>query len=215
MMRKLQTWLVDYVYAAKLYSQFFVHRHPPEHYLGYVDNTKVPVILIPGVNTKWHFLKKMADSVSKTGHPVHVVKELGYNRKEIATSAKLVRIFIDEKALHNVIILAHSKGGLIGKEVLLAHNQDNRIIKVIAIAAPFLGSKLAARIPDKAITELAPHSAIVQEHNARATANADIISIYGLYDNHVWPTENSILVGAENIVVTTGGHHQILLNPKT
>jgi len=106
----IKYWIKDYAHALKMYMQTFTHKDAPEHYLGYVDTTKVPVILIPGVNTKWHFMKKIADDISKLGHPVHVIKELGHNRLEISVSAKIVRSCIDDKDLHNAMILAHSKG---------------------------------------------------------------------------------------------------------
>jgi len=212
---KLHVWIIDYLHAMSLYGQLLIHRHPPEHYLGYIDSAKVPVLLIPGVNTKWHFLKRISDQISLAGHPVYVVKKLGYNRQAIPVSAQIVRDFLVDNDLQNVIILAHSKGGLIGKEVLLRHNQDRKVIKVIAIAAPFLGSKMAVNMPDKALAELSPTSSILQDHNSSLLVNKDIISIYGWYDNHVWPTEHSVLEGAANIKVETGGHHQILSNPKT
>ncbi len=214
MVRKLKAWVEDYVHAANLYGKSFIYRKPPKHYLGHINDTKVPVILIPGINTKWQFLKLIADKISILGHPIYVLRELGYNRKEINTSAKQVRALIDEKDLKNVIILSHSKGGLIGKETLIRLNEDGRILKVIAIATPFLGSNISQLVPDKTVKELSPKSQIIQEHNRNFEVNKHIISIYGMYDNHVWPTENSILKGAENIQIDVDGHHKILSNPK-
>jgi len=208
-------WLRDYAHAAKYYAQTITHSDAPEHYLGYIDNTKVPVLLIPGVNTKWHFLKRIADDISHIGHPVHIIKDLGHNRQAISPSADIVRAYIDEHDLHNIIILAHSKGGLIGKQLLLKQNQDKRIVKVIAIASPFEGSSLAKVMPDRAMSELSPASTIVQDQRTSTDVNQDIISIYGMYDNHVWPVASAILTGAENIQVNTDGHHQILSSDQT
>ena len=215
MLTTIAYWIKDYVHALKMYMQTFTHKDAPEHYLGYIDTAKVPVILIPGVNNKWHFLKKIADDISAIGHPVHVIKELGHNRIEINASAKIVRQMIDDNDMRNVIILAHSKGGLIGKEVLLNYNHDQRVIKMIAIASPFQGSTMASFVPDKAIKELSPASSIVQTQNKSVEVNKAIISIYGMYDNHVWPTESSVLQGAENIQINTYGHHQILSSEET
>ncbi|MBL4644709.1 MAG: alpha/beta hydrolase [Candidatus Pacebacteria bacterium] len=214
MVTKLRAWIEDYIHAANFYSKSFIYREPPEHYLGHISDTKVPIILVPGLNTKWQFLKLIADRISILGHPIYVVSSLGYNRKEIQESAKLVRALIDEKNLKNVIILSHSKGGLIGKEVLIRLNEDKKILKVIAIATPFLGSGITKFSLDKSVKELAPKSEIIQEHNKNFDVNKDIISIYGMYDNHVWPTEHSILEGAENIQVDIDGHHKILAKPK-
>ena len=215
MFTTIQYWIKDYAHALKMYAQTLTHKDAPEHYLGYIDTTKVPIILIPGVNTKWHFLKKIADDISKIGHPVHTIKELGHNRLEIGVSAKIVRQMIDANNLHNVIILAHSKGGLIGKEVLLNYNLDQRVIKMVAIASPFGGSTMASFVPDKAIKELSPASQVVQIQHENTEVNQAIISIYGMYDNHVWPTESAVLEGAENIQVNTDGHHQILSSEET
>ena len=182
MLTTIAYWIKDYVHALKMYMQTFTHKDAPEHYLGYIDTAKVPVILIPGVNNKWHFLKKIADDISAIGHPVHVIKELGHNRIEINASAKIVRQMIDDNDMRNVVILAHSKGGLIGKEVLLNYNHDQRVIKMIAIASPFQGSTMASFVPDKAIKELSPASSIVQTQNKSVEVNKAIISIYGMYE---------------------------------
>ena len=215
MFSTVTAWLRDYAYATKFYAQTLTNQNPPQHYLDYIDNTKVPVLLIPGVNTKWHFLKRIADDISQVGHPVHIIKDLGHNRQAISPSADIVRAYIDEHDLHSVIILAHSKGGLIGKQLLLQHNHDKRIVKVIAIASPFAGSSLAKVMPDRAMRELSSASTIVQDQHANTDVNQDIISIYGMYDNHVWPVASAILAGAENIQVNTNGHHQILSSDQT
>lgn len=214
MFKKILSWIEDYVHGAYLYSKSFWYRKPPEEYLGHVVNKKVPIILIPGVNTKWPFLKMIADEVSAAGHPVYTVKDLGYNRKEIRPSAVLVRNLIDSQQLKDVIILAHSKGGLIGKELLMYCNSDVRIQKVIAIASPFAGSGISKIVPDKVAKELGPESVVILEQNLNTEVNKDIISVYGTYDNHVWPTESCRLDGAENIQVAVDGHHKILSYPE-
>lgn len=86
---------------------------------------------------------------------------------------------------------------------------------MIAIASPFQGSTMASFVPDKAIKELSPTSQVVQIQNENNEVNQAIISIYGMYDNHVWPTESAVLKGAENIQINTNGHHQILSSEET
>ncbi|MEK7465318.1 MAG: hypothetical protein AAB631_00915 [Patescibacteria group bacterium] len=118
-------WVHDYLHAIHKQSYAFLYRKPPAHYLGYVKHDKKPIILIPGVYEKWHFLKALADPLSRMGHPVYALEHLGYNTKEIHRSAQLVRELIDKQNLNNIVILAHSKGGLIGK-YLLAFNNKRR-----------------------------------------------------------------------------------------
>jgi hypothetical protein len=213
MIRKLKSWGEDYIHLASLYGKTVWYRTPPEDYLGYIVQTKVPVVLLPGVNTTWQFMKIIADEVSRVGHPIYILKDLGYNRKEIRESADIARALIDKENLQNVIILAHSKGGLIGKELLINSNADSVITKVITIATPFCGSRIAKVVPDAAMKELRPDSKVILNHNINSDVNKDIISIYGTFDNHIWPTESCHLEGAENIQVPVDGHHKILSYP--
>jgi pimeloyl-ACP methyl ester carboxylesterase len=210
MVKKLTNWVRDYFYMAKGHA--FMFHKPPKHYLGYVIENKSPVILIPGVTTKWQFLKALADLISMKGHPVYTVESLGYNTKAVDESAKLVRELIDEKNLQNVIVVAHSKGGLIAEYLLMYHNQDERVKKVIAIATPFLGSHAVRFLPGKAFRELHPDSEVIKKLNSSNEVNHKIVSIYGEYDNHVWPTGNCRLEGAKNIQVNVFGHHKILFS---
>ena len=191
MTKKFTNWVRDYLYLIKGYS--FLFYKPPKHYLGFVLEKKPPVILIPGVNIKWQFLKAIADLISLNGNPVYAVEHLGYNTKAIDHSAKVIRELIDEKNLHDVIIVAHSKGGLIAKHLLAYDNKDGRIVKVIAIATPFQGSHLVKFIRSKTLKELHPESEIIKKLHSQADVNHKIVSIFGEYDNHVWPTESSRL----------------------
>ncbi|MCX6763503.1 MAG: alpha/beta hydrolase [Candidatus Moranbacteria bacterium] len=208
--KKITNWVRDYFYLAKGHA--FMFRKPPKHYLGYISGNKPPIILIPGVYSKWQFLKAIADPISLKGHPVYAVENLGYNTKAIDHSAKLIRELINEKNLHNVIIIAHSKGGLIAEYLLTFNNQDGRVIKVIAIATPFLGSHAVKLLPCKAFKEIHPESEVIKLLNSESAINHKIVSIFGEFDNHVWPTGNCRLEGAKNIQVNVYGHHKILFN---
>ena len=113
-----------------------------------------------------------------------------------------------------MIIIAHSKGGLISKQVLLQHNSDRRVIRVIAIATPFAGSHLARVLPLKGISELHLSSEVIRALHEEQTVNHAITYIYGIFDNHIWPNESCVLAGAENIQVHAHGHHAILGSPE-
>jgi triacylglycerol esterase/lipase EstA (alpha/beta hydrolase family) len=212
--KNLKHWVLDYVHLAHKHSWAFVYRKPPTHYLGHIIEGKNPIILIPGVFEKWHFLKVVADPLSLKGHPIYAVEHIGYNTKEIHRTAKLIRELIEEKNLRRVIIIAHSKGGLIGKYILAFHNQDERVEKVITIATPFQGSGIVKFVPHRALKELSPESSVVQALSERKEVNHRIVSIFGIFDNHVWPESSCNLEGAKNIQVETYGHHRILFSAK-
>lgn len=214
MIKKFVHWLLDYFYATYIIGKTFILRVEPKHYTDHIVEAKIPIILISGILEKWHFLKYFADALSELGHPIYVIGHLGYNNKEIFHSAKMVRDFVEEKNLKNIIILAHSKGGLIGKEFLLYHNNDERVIGLIALATPFQGSKIARFMPSRAFRELAYNGSVLKNQNIHTEVNTKIISIYGSFDNHIWPGDSSRLDGAENIEVPVYGHHKILASKK-
>lgn len=212
MAKKLWYWISDYVHG--LWGLFHMawYNNPPDHYLGFIVPNRDPVILIPGILGTWPFLKTLGDAVSKRGHPVYIVRELGYNTKDIHDSTCPIRALIRRYDLRNVILIAHSKGGLIGKHLLAFHNEEKRVKKLIAIATPFAGSKLARLVPTRAFHELLPESENIRELQKNMDANKHIVSIFGTFDNHVWPNESSRLEGAKNVQLPTYGHHRILFD---
>ncbi|MEY4731495.1 MAG: hypothetical protein RL681_441 [Candidatus Parcubacteria bacterium] len=214
MMRRIGHWVRDYFYAGHRIVHAFIYRTPPQHYLGYVRVGKAPVIIIPGIYEKWNYLKPLADVISRKGHPVYVVPRLAHNTRAIPASADIVRKLISEKDLKNVVLLAHSKGGIIGKYLLAFLNSDHRVRRLIAIASPFGGSFLA-HIPLKGLGELRPGSEVLTRLDGRKDVNRDITSLFGAFDNHIWPASSCRLEGAENIQVDAHGHHAILASPKT
>lgn len=206
------------------------HREPPVHYLGYTREGMVPVILIPGILNRWASMKKLGDKLSLLGHPVHIVPELGINVDSIPRSAKLlhslvvriipprtrlrhirrsaeaVRAHIEAKNLKGVVLVAHSKGGLIGKYLLAHHNKDERVLGLVAVATPFSGSALAKLVPHGSFEELRLESEILLDLKGHSHVNKKIISIYPEYDTHVWSPQGSRLEGAKNIEVPVHGH---------
>jgi len=209
-MKRLGHWIIDYLYMTHGQTIGFLRRKTPKHYLGFVRENKSPVILIPGLLERWGFLKKLGDKISLEGHPVYIVPKLGYNLKDIPTSAKIVREMIEETNIQNAVIVAHSKGGLIGKYLLIHLNDDQAVKGVISIATPYSGSYLIKFLPHKSFRELRTDSKIIHELQSHKEVNKKIISIAPIFDNHIW--EGSRLEGAENITVDEKGHHKIIYN---
>ncbi len=211
-----------------------LYKRPPTHYLGYVIDGKVPVILIPGVLNRWGYMKGLGTAISLLGHPVHIVPELGSNIESIPKSARIVhslvrslfsppphtlpqvragaesiRDYIHDKDLKGVVLVAHSKGGLIGKYVLAHYNEGGRVLGLVAIATPFSGSAMATLFRHAALRELEAGSEIIQYLDNHRDVNKKIISIYPEYDTHVWAKRGSFLEGAKNIELPVHGHSVI------
>jgi len=194
-----------------------VRYNPPRHYKDFVKEGKVPVILIPGVLAKWTFLKSLGDKISLEGHPVYVISDLKYNLFSIPESAKILKKVIDDikkdnKEFQNACIVAHSKGGLIGKYFLIHFNDDKSISKMISLATPYSGSGMAKLLPLEPMKELQNDSLIIKDIKNNINVNHMITSIIPEYDNHVWAEEGSYLDGAKNIKVNIHGHHKIVFD---
>ena len=209
-LKDISDWLMDYFYMVLFAFNSVIYIKPPKHYLGHVVDGKVPVLIIPGILGKWSFLKKLADTISLLGHPVYVVPDLGYNLYNIPKSSDIVHSVIKKEDLRNAIILAHSKGGLIGKYTLIHHNEDKRIIGMVSLATPYHGSAITKLLPVEPISELHNDSLIIKDLNSHTAVNKEIVSICPVFDNHVWAKEGSRLEGAKNINVNVFGHHKIV-----
>lgn len=204
----LADWVVDYVYLAK--GNLAFRRKPPRHFIGSKTNEKTPVILLSGLALKWTFLRHLGNAISKKGHPVYVVPDLRRNLATVPNSAKMVRAIIDKYAMERVIIVGHSKGGIIGKYILLHRNHDKAIKHVIAIASPFSGAWMARHVPHRSVHEMAPESQVIRELTKNTSSDSKITSIIPEYDNHV--REGSFLHGAHNFHVAVRGHHKVVFN---
>lgn len=211
-MKKIIYWVIDYFYLLLGKIFMFVYKDPPKEYLDYVIKGKNPVILIPGNSNKWGFLKKLADTISGLGHPVYIPHKLELNLFDIPTSSKIVRNIIDENKLEKVILIGHSKGGLVGKYLLVHENKDNKVIRLIAIAAPFSGTNIVNHLPYKSFKELSPKSEIIKALDSNSKVNSKIVSIMPEFDNHVWSEKGSFLERALNIKVPIKGHHKIVFD---
>src|SRR3989344_7889162 len=118
MMRKALDWVRDYGHMARGVALMYLHHRPPAHYRGYIVEGKTPVILLSGLAHRWAFLKPLGDFISLRGHPTYIESGLRHNLENIPELAKRVRALIEREDMRNAVIVAHSKGGLIGKYVL-------------------------------------------------------------------------------------------------
>ncbi len=236
--KKIGAWLVDYGYMLRGTLATVIHHTPPKHYLGHIVEGKAPVILIPGILGRWSFMKHLGDRISLQGHPVYIVPGLGLNIYSVPTAAKTlralvvhivpalghippkvgrgaqaVRELIEKENISGAILVAHSKGGLIGKYLLAHHNADNRVLGMVAIATPFSGSAMAKLVPHDSFRELRTDSEIIRDLEKHHAVNDRIISVIPEYDNHVWAERGSFLDGAAaNIEVPVSGHHKVVFS---
>jgi triacylglycerol lipase len=202
--RQISTRVVDYAWAYRLRVAALRRRDPSRLSRG----EQRPVLLLPGVYETWHFLEAVGTHLNALGHPVHVVPAFGRNLLPIPEMAELAGDYIEANDLRDIAIIAHSKGGLIGKTLMLSDNLGPRISCMVAINAPFAGSNYAHLVPIRTLREFVPtHQTIVSLSDA-ADVNARITSIYSSWDPII--PNGSVLAGATNLELPTTGHFRIL-----
>jgi pimeloyl-ACP methyl ester carboxylesterase len=199
-------WGLDYDYVGYWMTRSTLGRADPERYL-LSAGSKAPVVLLPGVYERWQFLRPLADHLSGGGHPVHVVPALRWNTASVIESARIVSELIAERDLRGAIIVAHSKGGLIGKSAMLQDPQG-RIDRMVAIATPFSGSVYARFLIGATLRAFSPRNATLMAMGAQLEVNSRITSIWGRFDPHI--PGGSALSGATNIRLRSSGHFRIL-----
>ena len=203
--RDLGAAAADRVYQWSSQLQHLRRRNPGERYrVGQL----APVLLIPGVYETWQFLRPIADRLNARGHPIWVVKQLGYNRLTIVASALLAAQFLQDHDLKSVIIVAHSKGGLIAKRMMTADDGGLRIDRLIAINTPFGGSTLARWAPTGTLRAFSPLDQTLVTLAANIDVNSRITSIYSRLDPLI--PAGSALEGATNIQLPLVGHFRPL-----
>lgn len=185
-------------------------RHEPTSLAGSPQLS--PLIFIPGVYEPWEYMKPLIELAHAWKYPVYVVEPLGYNVGNIPHMAELARRYIDDQDIRDSIIIAHSKGGLIGKYLLAYHNQDRRVRHVIALNSPFGGSLYAELAPVRNVRALSPEDRLIKELAANREVNRRITSIYNRIDPQI--PEGSKLEGADNIEIDAIGHFRIVKHPQ-
>lgn len=208
MLRRARWWIADYAYACYWQVRAVVDRTDAS---TFVDGTKAPILVLPGVYESWRFMQPLISALHERGHPVHVVPLLGHHRRPIAESAAAAARVLEELDLSHVILVAHSKGGLSGKAVMLGA-AGGRVRGMVAVATPFAGSRYARLLLSPTLRAFSPSHPSIIEMARQSDVNARIVSAYPLFDPHI--PEGSELPGARNVVLETGGHFRVLAHPR-
>lgn len=198
----LLSWVLDYLYVGFWQIRGFLRRDDASKYLHPQNRRALPIVIIPGIYEKWHFMKPIVDLLYSHGYEIHVIDSIGYNTGDIEVIAEKVEAYIDSQNIDKYIIVAHSKGGLIAKYLMM--RPSNKIVKTIAINTPFSGSWYATLIPHSSLRVFIPSSPMLSQLRQDVLSNQRIVSIYGLFDPHI--PRGSHLEGATNITLNVRGH---------
>ncbi|MTH67920.1 hypothetical protein GJ743_05980 [Agromyces bracchium] len=208
-------WARDYVYAGIRQLAIVVQGwNPPARWRrGREDLPEV--LLLPGIYEHWSFLRPLGDALNGAGYRVRVVHGMGTNRRGIAETAKRLGRAIERRPAPDSgrVIVAHSKGGLVAKQLLVSEadasaGEPHGVVGLVAVATPFAGSRMARLILDPSVRALLPSDETIVLLGRAASVNARIVSVFGRFDPHI--PDGSLLEGATNIRVPVSGHFRIL-----
>ena len=156
-------WARDYLDAGIAVGRSYLSRTPASSFEVGRDDLPI-VVILPGVYEPWRFQLPLIRGLHARGYRVRVVEDLRDNRVAVRTGATIAQKVVDRVAAGpgSVVLVAHSKGGLIGKRLLLDAGEDSPLIGLVAVATPFAGSVLARLTPGRTLSELRPTSQTIQ-----------------------------------------------------
>ncbi|MGO1316402.1 MAG: esterase/lipase family protein [Cellulomonadaceae bacterium] len=200
-------WTADYAYITRRQAGALLR---PLDAGRYARGARTPVLLVPGIYETGAFLAPVAAVLHGAGFGVHTVPTLGYNGRDLRASADLVAARITELGLDRVILVAHSKGGLIGKRVMGLPGGD-RVVGMVAVNTPFGGSVYATWFPARSVRALSPRHPDMVALGRESVPHPRIVSLFASFDPHV--PSGSELAGAVNERLPLMGHFRVVAMP--
>lgn len=195
----------EYLTIIWYHCYYLFHPQPPIHWK---EGNTGRVVVLPGFGEQWVFFKNIGNFLNKLGYQIVVVP---YNTsKPTSNCCQFTKDFLKSNSLKNVVIVTHSKGGLIALSLLQDPTITRCIKRVITIAAPYKGTWVGLLLP--AVWELIPP----RMRNLNIKSNLNLISnIYPLIDNHIFPHCSLELPKGINFPLNVIGHTRILKASET
>ncbi|SFK30333.1 triacylglycerol lipase [Cellulomonas sp. KH9] len=208
-LRQGAAWARDYAWIVRAQARAVLAAPLPGSLAG---GDRMPVVLLPGIYETWPVMTPLARALHAAGHPVHTVPALGLNLRPLEMSTPLVVERLEALGLGRVVLVAHSKGGLIGKMVLADEDAGPRVAGLVAVNTPFAGSVYARWFPARPVRALSPFDPDLLALARDVAAHARIWSVYARFDPHV--PGGSELAGAVNVRLPLDGHFRPLDDPR-
>ncbi|WP_052207391.1 esterase/lipase family protein [Sinomonas humi] len=173
---------------------------------------KDDVVLIPGIYEPAGFMDPLRRWLQERGHRVVVLPELGYNRRTIPATAEVAAARLRELGVRDAVVIAHSKGGLVGKLLMTAYTHEGLVARMLAIGTPFEGARYSRFAPTRPLRSFYPGHPVLGSLAKNLVVNARIVSVGARFDPLVG--RSTRLEGGHNIVLPVIGHFWILASPE-
>ncbi|MDO3379224.1 alpha/beta fold hydrolase [Geoalkalibacter halelectricus] len=176
-----------------------------------------PILLLHGLfhnRSCWWLLKRRLQAAGLG--PIYTLN-LNTWRSDIEPLTELAAGKIDqirrEQGVEQVDLIGHSMGGMIARNLVQLRGGADKVCRVICIATPHQGSRLAPFAMTPLARTLMPDSTFLQRlATAERPKDVQFFSIYTRHDNLVIPTESAILENAPAIEVSGIGHSCLLFS---
>ncbi len=181
-------------------------------------DTELPVLLIHGYGANsgfWHYCSKRLAHAGISHQAIELEPVLASIDEYARLIDSAVEALCKDSGKQEIIILAHSMGGLAARTYLRDHGTE-RTAKLIMLGTPHFGSTLANFAMGVNATQmkrelLSDGSSSANwlhklEQTETPVLRARCISIYSRHDNIVAPQESAYLPGARNIGFDLIGH---------
>jgi pimeloyl-ACP methyl ester carboxylesterase len=178
-----------------------------------------PVLLVHGYGCNRGYWSQLAERFDRLGiryRGIDLEPMFGSIDEFVPLVAQAVKDLCRDAGSQQVILVAHSMGGLVARAYMHVHGAA-ALARVITLGTPHQGTHLASFGPGRNAAQMRPGSAwllalAAAEDSARRAA---ITSIYTLHDNIVAPQDSPALAGARLVAlagvghVAMGRHHEV------
>lgn len=212
LVRRSRDVLADFLHAAR--AQALAGWVRLQGQTGFIVGTSecapIPVLLLPGILERSTYLFPLGRFLASQGHPVHIVDTLGWNLSGIKESVERCLEVLHDRDIHGAVLVAHSKGGLIGKALLLDPRMGDAAIGLVAIATPFAGSSFGGPLQQLPLAKRSPlglfflNNEDLERLADESDVNSRIVSLAPEWDQMI--PDGSHLDGATNVTLKGRGH---------
>lgn len=166
---------------------------------------------IPGIVETSEHLHLAGRALHSAGWDVHFVTALDHLNGPIPLFARRLEKYLVDQNLQDVVLFAHSKGGLIGKTAMTGP-QGWRIRAMVTLGTPYAGSPLANYAPKLLrVADMRTDALSLRTQYEDIRVNPRITSIQARWDQQV--PNGSWLPGARVVTANVYGHNNLLTAP--
>ncbi|MGB9356461.1 MAG: alpha/beta fold hydrolase [Azonexus sp.] len=175
-----------------------------------------PLVLVHGYGCSrgvWWFLRRQFEVAGHVVATVSLAPPYTNIGKLVPQLAQRIEEVCAATGAEQVVLVAHSMGGLVCRSYLARHGSD-RVERLITLASPHSGSELARIGIGQNAREMEPGSRWLKDLESSVTP-VRAISIRTPHDNYVMPQDNQRLPGALDVALDGIGHLALLFSRRT